>query len=106
MRAPLVSALLLALACSDRITAEPAPVREKPLAQDGTATRAYTSTPDRAKVQLDLAAVRAALQMHKVDRGAWPASVADLGVDGLHYPKDLVYDAASGTVKSETYPGY
>ena len=68
--------LVLAAACSDRRpAAEPAPApRDRPLAQDGTAARALTSTPDRARVQLDLAAVRAGLQAYRRERNAWPRS--------------------------------
>jgi len=98
--------LVLAVSCTDR-GPPPAPEpRDRPLAQDGSAARAVTSTPDRARVQLDLAAVRAALQIHKGERGAWPPSLDDLAVPGLHYPADLDYDSATGTVRSRTYPGY
>ena len=56
MRSLLAAALLAAsLAACDRKPAEPAPPRDRPLAQNGTAARAYTSAPDRARVQLDLA---------------------------------------------------
>lgn len=105
---PLLAAALVAaaLAACDRKPAEPPPPRERPLAQDGTIARAYTSAPDRVKVQLDLAAVRGALQVWRGERGAWPASLAELKVEGLSYPDDLRYDPAAGTVRSETYPAY
>jgi hypothetical protein len=99
-------ALALAAACADRSPApEPAAPRDRPLAADGTAARALTSTPDRARVQLDLAAVRAALQAYKAEHAAWPPSLADLSFEGrLSYPADLSYDPASGSVASRTYP--
>ena len=105
---PLLAATLLAaaLAACDRKPAEPAPPRDRPLAQDGTVARAYTSAPDRAKVQLDLAAARSALQLWRGEHGGWPASLGELKVEGLSYPDDLRYDPAAGTVRSETYPSY
>jgi hypothetical protein len=107
MRSLLAAALVaLATACSERPLAEPPALRERPLAQDGSTARAYTSAPDRAKIQLDLANVRAALQAHRGEHGAWPGSLAELRLDGINYPKDLAYDAATGTVRSETYPSY
>lgn len=99
-------ALVACAACSDRAPAEPAALRDRPLAQDGTVARAYTSAPDRARIQLDLANVRAALQAWKVEHGDWPADLAALRVEGLSYPKDLEYDPATGTVRSGTYPAY
>jgi hypothetical protein len=106
MRTLAAAVLVAVVACSERKPAEPAAPRERPLAQDGTAERAYTSAPDRAKIQLDLATVRAALQTYRGEHDAWPASLGDLKVEGLSYPKDLSYDPASGTVRSETYPSY
>jgi hypothetical protein len=101
--APLALASLLA--CSERATApDPAPPRTRPLAQDGSAARAVTSAPDRVRVQLDLAAVRAAVQAYHAERAAWPGTLGELGVEGISYPADLAYDPASGTVTSRTYP--
>lgn len=96
----------LAAACSERKPPEEPAPRERPLAADGTSARAYTSAPDRARIQLDLAAVRAALQVYRGEHGAWPGSLADLRLEGIGYPKDLSYDPATGTVRSETYPSY
>jgi hypothetical protein len=104
---PLLAAALLAVAlaaCERRPAPEPAPPRDRPLAEDGTTARAYTSAPDRVKVQLDLAAVRRAVRLWKDEHGTWPASLADVSVEGLSYPGDLRYDPASGAVRSETYP--
>ena len=107
MRLPTALALLaLSAACSDRTPAEPAAPRDRPLAQDGTLARGYTSAPDRARIQLDLANVRAALQAWKVEHAGWPPDLATLSLEGLSYPKDLEYDAATGTVRSATYPSY
>ncbi len=104
--AGLASALALLLACSDRAPAADAASerRAEPLARDGSAAREITSIPDRVKVQLDLAAVRAALRAYRAERGAWPGSMSELSVDGLNYPADLVYEPAAGTVASRTYP--
>jgi hypothetical protein len=93
-------------ACSDRTPAAPAAPREHPLAQDGTTARAYTSAPDRAKIQLDLANARAAIQAYRGEHGALPPDLGALRLEGVNYPKDLQYDPASGTVRSETYPSY
>lgn len=105
---PLAAALVLAsaVACSERKPAEPPPPRDRPLAQDGTVTRAYTSAPDRARSQLDLAAARTAVQAWRGEHGRWPSSLAELRLEGLSYPDDLRYDPATGTVRSETYPSY
>jgi hypothetical protein len=97
----------LATACADRSTpSEPATPRTRPLAQDGTTVRAVTSTPDRAKIQLDLANARGAVRAYRGERGSFPPSLAELGLEGLNYPADLSYDPATGTVRSETYPSY
>jgi hypothetical protein len=96
----------LAIACSDRSPPDPAAPRERPLAQDGTTARAYTSAPDRVKIQLDLANVRAAVQAYHGERGTFPPDLGALRLESLSYPKDLQYDAATGTVRSETYPSY
>lgn len=112
MRNVLPIALLLALAsaCADRSASpeaqSPAP-REHPLAQDGTTARAITSTPDRVRVQLDLSTVRAALQAYHGEHATWPRSLDELALEGrLNYPADLTYDAATGTVRSQTYPSF
>ncbi len=100
----LVAAASLATACSDRTPAEPAAPRDRPLAQDGTTARASTSAPDRVRIQLDLANARAAVQAYRGEHGAWPAALAALRLEAVNYPKDLQYDPATGTVRSETYP--
>ena len=98
----------LAIACTDRSAppeAQASPQRDRPLAPDGTAARAITSTPDRVRMQVDLAAVRAALQAYHGEHQAWPRSLGELSLEGrLNYPADLSYDAATGTVTSQTYP--
>lgn len=101
-----VAVLSAALACSEKAPAEPAGPREHPLAQDGTVVRATTSTPDRVRVQLDLAAARGAIQVYRGEHQAWPADLAALRLEGISYPKDLAYDPATGTVRSLTYPSY
>ena len=105
--APILAALLaLAAACSERTPPEPAAPRDHPLAQDGTVARAYTSAPDRARVQVDLATVRAAVQAWRGEHGGLPGSLSELELQGLSFPDDLSYDPATGTVRSETYPSY
>ncbi len=108
MRTPCLAAFALLLACSDRAPAPdaPPPPRSRPLAQDGSVARDVTSTPDRVKVQLDLSTVRTALRAYHAERGAWPATVAELKVEGLNYPADLAYDPSTGTLTSQTYPTY
>jgi hypothetical protein len=105
MRVLAALAVASLLACSQRAPApEGAAPRTQPLAPDGTGARAVTSLPDRARVQLDLAAVRGALRAYHAERAAWPGGLSELNVEGLSYPADLSYDAASGTVTSRTYP--
>lgn len=101
---PLALLLATAAACSDPPAPPPEP-RDRPLARDGSLAREITSTPDRARVQLDLATVRGALQLHRGERGGWPATLDELPVQGLHYPADLDYDPSTGRVTSRTYPG-
>jgi len=103
----LLAVALLAAACSRGAPpAEPEPPRQHPLAQDGSTVRAVTSTPDRAKIQLDLAAARGAIQLYKGEHGAFPPSLGDLKLEGINYPADLTYDPATGAVRSQTYPSY
>jgi hypothetical protein len=106
MRTPAAVALALLVACSVRSPEEPAAPRERPLAQDGTTARAYTSAPDRARIQLDLASARAAVQAYRGEHGKLPGSLEELRLEGISYPKDLAYDPATGAVRSETYPSY
>jgi hypothetical protein len=86
----------------------PAPpaTRDRPLPADGTAVRNLTSTLDRARVQLDLAIMRAAVKAWKSERGTYPQTFQTVMVDGLSYPADLAYDPATGAVTSKTYPEY
>lgn len=102
-------AVALAAGCTEKAPppeAPPAP-RERPLAPDGSAARAVTSLPDRTRVQLDLSAVRAALQVYRGEHAAWPRSLDALSLEGrLAYPDDLAYDPGTGTVTSRTYPSY
>ncbi len=107
MRHLAVAGVLALAACTDRGTPpEPPAPRDRPLALDGSTARAITSTPDRVKVQLDLAAVRGAIREYRAARDAWPSSLAELQVPGLNYPADLAYDPASGTVTSRTYASF
>jgi hypothetical protein len=99
--------IALALACTDRAAPpEPSAPREHPLAQDGSTARGITSMPDRVKVQLDLATVRAALGAYRGEHNASPRSLDDLSLTGLNYPADLSYDPATGTATSQTYPSF
>ncbi len=112
MRRALGALLLVVIAACSRSTPTeppppPPPQRERPLAQDGTPERAITSAPDRTRVELDLAAVRRGIQLYKSEHGAWPASLSQVSIEGgLSYPQDLSYDAATGSVRSQTYPSY
>jgi hypothetical protein len=108
MRVPLLALLagVLALACSDPPPAPPPPaVRERPLVRDGTVAQDAVAMPDAARVRLDLSTVRSALKAAKGIEGTWPASLGELQLYGLGYPEDLVYDPATGTVRSQAYPG-
>ena len=59
--------------------------------------------PERAHVELDLANARAAITKHQQIEGGNPKSLDQLGVRFFH-PNDIVYDAATGSVGSKTYP--
>jgi hypothetical protein len=80
---------------------ETAPVEAKAPVQPGTPM--HLDKPDEARVALDLAAARAAIQQKTQVDGAAPKSIADFGVR-LNFPNDLIYDPATGEVKSRTYP--
>jgi hypothetical protein len=98
-------ALTVAWGCRDRTPPEPAAPRTQPLAPDGSLARALTSAPDRARVEVDLSTIRAALRVFRAEHGAWPGSIDELRLEGrLSYPADLAYDAGSGTVTSKAYP--
>jgi hypothetical protein len=105
-----LTAVAIASGCTDRSAppAAQAPAqRDRPLAQDGTTARAITSAPDRVRVQADLSALRAALRTYHAEHATWPRSLDELSLEGrLNHPADLVYDAASGTVTSQTYPSF
>lgn len=68
--------------------------------------RAITAVPDKVKVIVDLGAVRGAIRAYGTEHnGSFPASLEDVPLEGrLNYPKDLEYDAATGTVRSRSYP--
>ncbi len=107
IRTALLFAQLAAAGC--RKPSEPpadAEPRTRPLTSDGTLARELTMKPDLVKVQLDLSAVRTAIGVYKAEKGALPASLDELGVEGLNYTDDLSYDPASGEVKSLSHPSY
>jgi len=58
---------------------------------------------DRAKVAIDVATARGAVKLHHAEHGRYPASLAELR-PVLYFPKDLIYDAATGEVRSKTHP--
>lgn len=97
----IVTVLLIAgvVACS-KSSDPPTPPRTTPVAPNAPLN---LSKPDEARVQLDLAAVRAAVERAKQIDGKTPASLDEMGVK-LNYPADLTYDAATGAVQSKTYP--
>jgi hypothetical protein len=105
-----VLAVALAGGCTDRSApaeAEAPARRDRPLAQDGSVARALTSAPDRVRVQADLAALRGALKAYHAEHSSWPRSLDELSLEGrINHPSDLVYDPASGTVTSQTYPSF
>jgi hypothetical protein len=62
--------------------------------------------PDEARVQIDLASSRAAIREYQqLNDGKNPPDLAALNLR-LSFPMDIVYDSASATVKSRTYPMY
>ncbi len=81
--------------------------KSKPAASGGPidpAAPMQVDKPDRMRIQLDLANLRAALQKHKaLEGGSYPGSLSALGVK-VSFPDDIVYDASAGTVKSRAYP--
>jgi hypothetical protein len=99
----LTAALLLAppfaAGCEKKAESPPA-ARTMPVDPD---TPANLEKPDKARVTVDLASVRAAVKRSQQIEGVVPASLSAVGV-GLSYPEDLVYDASTGEVSSKTYP--
>jgi hypothetical protein len=61
--------------------------------------------PDQARIQLDLAAVRAAIQRLQQTGAPCPETIEELGVK-LNYPSDLEYDPTTASVTSKTYPAF
>ena len=67
---------------------------------------AHDEPTDRVRVQMDLVAIRGAvLQYQRLHDGQNPPSISELEqLERLSYPREYDYDAASGTVKSKTFP--
>lgn len=95
----LVWCVVLCWSCS-KPAAESPPPRNEPVAPDAPL---HLAKPDEAKVQLDLAAARAAIAQKQQLEGRAPGSLAELGVK-LYFPGDLNYDPTTGKVSSRTYP--
>ena len=92
--------LLFAIGCPAKESTPPPPVeRTTPIAN----APMNLEKPDRAKVELDLAAARDSINKWKQIEGSNPPSLNALELR-YHYPSDLEYDPATGTVKSKTYP--
>jgi hypothetical protein len=111
---PLALAMLVALGLGCR-RAPAAPEASTPPTSAGPHVRTAPIEPgapldtariDEAKVRLDLAQTRAAIRVHQQTHdGASPPSIDGLGL-ALSFPSDLLYDAATGTVRSQTYPAF
>lgn len=94
--------LLILVGCPEKeAPPEEKPKRERPVDRN---LPMNVAKPDRARVELDLAAVRSAVRAHQqLNGGQSPKSLDALGLN-LSFEKDLTYDPATGTVKSKTYP--
>jgi hypothetical protein len=90
----------LLLGCPESKKAEAPVERAQPSAPESPL---HMSKPDEVRVQLDLSAARSAIQQKIQIEGAAPPTIDGLGLR-LHYPSDLIYDPAAGTVRSRTYP--
>jgi hypothetical protein len=97
----LLPAAVLTLALFGCPEKRQAPMAEAPKAE----APLNLDKPDQARIQLDLAAARAALLKHQQINGANPQTLAELGVK-LFHPSDIIYDPATGTVNSRTYPQF
>ncbi len=101
MKLAVMLAMVAALAgCPSQKSTPEAKPRTTPIAAGSPLD---TDKPDRARVELDLAVARSAILQHRQIEGSNPKSLDETGVQ-LHFPDDIVYDAATGTVKSRTYP--
>lgn len=58
---------------------------------------------NKSQVLSDLTQVTAAIQGYYVQNNKYPAQIGDLQLK-LYHPSDLSYDAATGKVRSKTYP--
>ncbi len=98
--APIMIAVALCGCPKMKETEAPPQPRTTPVAPN---TPLDLDKPDQAKVAIDIASARDAIRKNQQIEGSNPQSLNQLGVR-FFYPDDLVYDAASGTVTSKTYP--
>lgn len=103
--AVIVSALALGVTGCKRKIEEPPkePPKDRTMpVKPGAAM--HLDKPDQVRVQLDLVQARSSIQIYQQTHGGKsPPNLAETGVH-FHFPKDIVYDANSGTIKSKTYP--
>lgn len=99
--------LLLALIVAIGLTActkkEPPPKPTKREMPIGPGAHLNTDKPDKTRVGVDLATLTGAIKMYRAMNDRLPGSLGELDVK-VHYPKDIVYDANTGKVRSRTFP--
>src|SRR5262245_11477846 len=96
-------AIIFVLGCAACASKKEEPAASEPRTSPVAAAPLHLAKPDEARVGLDLAAARSQIRTMREERGAYPERLSDLGVR-LHFPDDLIYDPATGAVRSKSYP--
>jgi len=66
--------------------------------------QAVLSTPEKARVTVDLSKIRTALEAYRIEHDEeYPPNIKDLNLD-LYYPDEYTYDPRTGKVQSKQYP--
>lgn len=66
-------------------------------------SNAVTKAPSKTKVLTELASIRKAIKMYKVENEKYPEELSDLPVK-IKEPEEYKYNPETGKVKSKFYP--
>jgi hypothetical protein len=61
--------------------------------------------PKKTEIITEIAIIRKALEIYKIDKGRYPESLTELKIK-IKYPDEYQYDKENGKVKSKNYPNF